>query len=403
MSLPKTIRTQVGIVGAGPAGLLLAHLLHREGIESVVIETQSRKHVEERVRAGVLEQGTVDLLNTAGVGERMRREGLVHHGIELRFDRRGHRIDLHGLTGGRAITVYAQHEVVKDLIQARMAYGGPLVFEVDSVRIEGFDGDSPHIRFRSAGEECAIACDYIAGSDGFHGICRPSIPSGVLRFYEKIYPFGWLGILAEAKPASDELIYANHERGFALLSIRTPQISRLYLQCHPDEDLAEWPDQRIWDELQQRFETVEGFRVTEGPIFQKGVTAMRSFVAEPMQCGRLFLAGDAAHIVPPTGAKGLNLAAADVRILTYALTCRYRSGSEQLLGRYSEICLRRVWRAQHFSWWMTSMLHRFEGGDGFDYRRQLAELDQVTTSRAAATTLAENYTGIPFDLPGESL
>jgi p-hydroxybenzoate 3-monooxygenase len=403
MSFPKTIRTQVGIVGAGPAGLLLAHLLHREGIESVVIETQSRKHVEERVRAGLLEQGTVDLLNSAGVGERMCREGLVHHGIELRFDRRGHRIDLHELTGGRAVTVYGQHEVVKDLIQARMAYGGPLFFEVDSARIEGFDGESPHIRFRSDGEECGIACDYIAGCDGFHGICRPSIPSGVLRFYEKTYPFGWLGILAEAKPASDELIYANHERGFALLSMRTLRVSRLYLQCRPDEDLAEWPDGRIWEELQKRFETVEGFRINQGPIFQKGVTAMRSFVAEPMQCGRLFLAGDAAHIVPPTGAKGLNLAAADVRILAHALTCRYGNGSEQLLGRYSEICLRRVWRAQHFSWWMTSMLHRFEAGDGFDYRRQLAELEQVTTSRAAATTLAENYTGIPFDLPGESL
>jgi p-hydroxybenzoate 3-monooxygenase len=399
----KTIRTQVGVVGAGPAGLLLAHLLHLEGVESVVIETQSRKHVEERVRAGVLEQGTVDLLNAAGVGERMRREGLVHHGIELRFDRRGHRIDLHSLTGGRAITVYAQHEVVKDLIQARMSYGGPILFEVESVRIEGFDGDAPRVRFRSRGEECEIACDYIAGCDGFHGVCRPSIPSGILRLYEKTYPFGWLGILAEAKPASDELIYANHEDGFALLSMRTPRISRLYLQCRPDEDLSEWPDPRIWEELQRRFETVEGFRLNEGPIFQKGVTAMRSFVAEPMQYGRLFLAGDAAHIVPPTGAKGLNLAVADVRMLAHALACRYRTGTEQLLNRYSEICLRRVWRAQHFSWWMTSMLHRFEGGDGFDHRRQLAELDQVTSLRAAAVVLAENYTGLPFDLPGEKL
>ena len=403
MPLPKTIRTQVGIVGAGPAGLLLAHLLHLQGIESVVIETESRAHVEERVRAGVLEQGTVDVLNDAGVGERMRREGMVHHGIELRFNRRPHRIDLHGLTGGRAITVYAQHEVLKDLIQARMSYGGSLVFEVDSVRIEGFGGDSPRIAFRSAGDECEIAGDYIAGCDGFHGICRPSIPPCILRVYEKTYPFGWLGILAEAAPASNELIYANHERGFALLSMRTPHVSRLYLQCRPDEDLAEWPDHRIWEELQKRFETVDGFRINEGPIFQRGVTAMRSFVAEPMQCGRLFLAGDAAHIVPPTGAKGLNLAVADVRILARALACRYRNGSQQLLDRYSEVCLRRVWRAQHFSWWMTSMLHRFEGGDGFDYRRQLAELDQVTTSRAAAATLAENYTGIPFDLPGESL
>jgi p-hydroxybenzoate 3-monooxygenase len=403
MPLPKTIQTQVGIVGAGPAGLLLAHLLHLEGVECVVMETQSRQHLEERVRAGVLEQGTVDILNAAGVGERMRREGLVHHGIELRFNRQGHRIDLHGLTGGRAITVYAQHEVVKDLIRARLNYGGPIFFEVDSVRIEGFYGAAPRIHFRKDGEECVIACDYIAGCDGFHGICRPSVPPGILQIYEKIYPFGWLGILAEAKPASDELIYANHERGFALLSMRTPRISRLYLQCRPDEDIAEWPDQRIWEELQRRMESVDGFRLNEGPVLQKGVTAMRSFVAEPMRYGRLFLAGDAAHIVPPTGAKGLNLAAADVRILARALACWYRTGFEELLSRYSEICLRRVWRAQHFSWWMTSMLHRFEGGDGFDYRRQLAELDQVTTSRAAAATLAENYTGIPFELPGEIL
>ena len=397
------MRTQVGIVGAGPAGLLLAHLLHQQGIESVVIETQSRKHVEERVRAGVLEQGTVDLLNSTGVGERMRREGLVHHGIELRFHRRGHRIDLHDLTGGRAITVYAQHEIVKDLIQARLTYGGPLVFEVEDVRIEGFEGDTPRIHYRSGGEECDIACDYIAGCDGFHGVCRPSIPAGILRVYEKTYPFGWLGVLAEAKPASGELIYANHERGFALLSMRAPHVSRLYLQCRPDENVAEWPDERIWEELQKRLETVDGFRLNEGPIFQKGVTAMRSFVTEPMQYGRLFLAGDAAHIVPPTGAKGLNLAATDVRILAHALACRYRDGSAELLERYSEICLRRVWRAQHFSWWMTSLLHRFEGGDGFDYRRQLAELDQLTTSRAAATVLAENYTGIPFDFTGEKL
>jgi p-hydroxybenzoate 3-monooxygenase len=403
MSPSKTIRAQVGIVGAGPAGLLLAHLLHQQGIESVVIETQSRKHVEERVRAGVLEQGTVDLLNASGVGERLRLEGLEHRGIELRFKRRGHRIDLHDLTGGRAITVYAQHEVVKDLIGARLAYGAPLFFEVDSVSIEGFDGEGPRIRYGSAGEEREIVCDYIAGCDGFRGICRPSIPAGILRCYEKTYPFGWLGILARAKPASDELIYANHERGFALLSMRTPQISRLYLQCRPDENLGEWPDARIWEELQMRMETLDGFRLNEGPIFQKSVTAMRSFVAEPMHYGRLFLAGDAAHIVPPTGAKGLNLAVADVRILAFALARWYSGGSAELLGRYSEICLRRVWRAQHFSWWMTSLLHRFEARDGFDHRRQLAELEQVTTSRAAAIVLAENYTGIPFELPGESL
>jgi p-hydroxybenzoate 3-monooxygenase len=399
----RKLRTKVGIVGAGPAGLILSHLLHLQGIDSIVIERQTRRHVEERIRAGVLEQGTVDLLNESGVGERMRREGLVHHGIELRFNRRSHRIDMHALTGGRAITVYAQHEVVKDLIAARLQAGGQIFFEAADVSIHEFAGESPHVAFHHAGEPCRIACDFIAGCDGFHGICRPAIPAGVLRLYEKVYPFGWLGILAQAAPASPELIYSNHERGFALLSMRTPQISRVYLQCRPDEDLTAWPDHRIWEELQRRFETSEGFRLNEGPILQKAVTPMRSFVAEPMQYGRLFLAGDAAHIVPPTGAKGLNLAAADVRILSHAIARWYRSGATDLLRRYSEICLRRVWRAQHFSWWMTSMLHRFEGSDGFDHRRQLAELDHLTTSRAAATSLAENYTGLPFELPGERL
>ncbi|MEO8662388.1 MAG: 4-hydroxybenzoate 3-monooxygenase [Bryobacteraceae bacterium] len=393
------MRTQVGIVGAGPAGLLLSHLLHRAGIESIVIETQSRQHVEERIRAGVLEQGTVDLLHATGVGERLRREGLVHRGIELRFRGRGHRIDMHELTGGRAITVYAQHEVVKDLIAARLAAAGEILFRVDGVRVDQLDGDAPRVHFLHEGEAHTIACDYIGGCDGFHGICRPAIPAGALQFYEKSYPFGWLGILAEAAPASHELIYANHERGFALLSMRSPQISRAYLQCRPDEDINEWPDERIWRELDGRFETVDGFRLNHGPIVQKGVTAMRSFVVEPMQYGRLFLAGDAAHIVPPTGAKGLNLAVADVHFLAHALAHRYRTGDGALLAGYSEVCLRRVWRAQHFSWWMTSLLHRFESGDGFDHKRQLAELDQVTTSRAAATTLAENYTGLPLDPP----
>lgn len=400
--ISRTMRTQVGIVGAGPAGLLLSHLLHLEGIESVIVESHSRAQIEERVRAGVLEQGTVDLLHAAGVGERMRQEGLVHRGIELRFARRGHRIDFQALTG-RGIMVYAQHEVVKDLVKARLAVGGQTHFQVENTRICGFDGDSPRIRFRHSGEECEVQCEYIAGCDGFRGICRSSMPAGILRFYEKTYPFGWLGVLARAKPASDELVYVNHERGFALLSMRTPEISRLYLQCRPDEDIAQWPDERIWEELQRRFETLDGFRVNEGPIFQKGVTAMRSFVVEPMQYGRLFLAGDAAHIVPPTGAKGLNLAVADVRVLAHALACRFRNGSEEILQRYSEICLGRVWRAQHFSWWMTSMLHRFDHDWEFDHRRQLAELDQVTRLQSAATTLAENYTGLPFTLPGEEM
>jgi p-hydroxybenzoate 3-monooxygenase len=398
-----TLKTKVGIIGAGPAGLLLSHLLHLEGIESIVIEAQRRQYVEERIRAGVLEQGTVDLLNASGVGERMRREGMVHRGIELRFNRRGHRIDMHELTGGRAITVYAQHEVVKDLIQARLHHGGQIVFEASHVSIHEIDGESPRIRFEQNGETQEVVCNFIGGCDGFHGICRPSIPAGALCVYEKTYPFAWLGILAEAIPASHELIYSNHERGFALLSMRSPTITRAYLQCRPDEDLAAWPDERIWDELDRRFETHEEFLLNRGAIDQKGVTPMRSFVTEPMQYGRLFLAGDAAHIVPPTGAKGLNLAVADVRILARAFAEWYRAGSEHLLKRYSDICLRRVWRAQHFSWWMTSMLHRFESGDGFDHHRQLAELDQVTTLRAAAITLAENYTGLPFDLPGENL
>jgi p-hydroxybenzoate 3-monooxygenase len=401
VTVSSKLRTQVGIVGAGPAGLLLSHLLYIEGIDSIVIETQTRKHVEERVRAGVLEQGTVDLLSESGVGDRLRREGMVHHGIELRFNRRGHRIDMYELTGGRAITVYAQSEIMKDLMCARLQAGGRIFHEVRQVMIHDLKSESPRITFEHSGEAHEIACDFIGGCDGFHGICRPSIPAGALRFYEKIYPFGWLGILAEAPPASRELIYCSHERGFALLSMRSPQLSRVYLQCRPDENLADWPDDRIWEELQRRFETGDGFRLNQGPILQKGVTAMRSFVAEPMQYGRLFLAGDAAHIVPPTGAKGLNLAAADLRILARAIVDWCRSGATDLLDRYSEICLRRVWRAQHFSWWMTSLLHRFEGGDGFDYRRQLAELEHVTTSRAAATSLAESYTGLPFDLPGE--
>ncbi len=397
------MRTQVGIIGAGPAGLLLSHLLYREGIDSIVIETHSRRHVEERIRAGVLEQGTADLLRESGVGDRMQREGLVHHGIELRFNGQGHRIDMHQLTGGRAITVYGQHEVVKDLIRARLEAGGRILFEVGEVSVAGLAGDAPRIRFTYEGEPREIACDFIGGCDGFHGISRPSIPAGALRFFDKAYPFGWLGILAEAAPASRELIYAHHERGFALLSMRSPALSRLYLQCHPNEDLAAWPDDRIWNELQLRFATRSGFWLNPGPVLQKGVTAMRSFVTEPMQYGRLFLAGDAAHIVPPTGAKGLNLAAADVWVLSRALAAWYRTGATDLIERYSDVCLRRVWRAQHFAWWMTSMLHRFEEGDGFDYRRQMAELENVASSRSASAHLAENYVGLPFELQGEQI
>jgi p-hydroxybenzoate 3-monooxygenase len=389
------IRTQVGIVGAGPAGLVLSHLLYLQGIESVVLENRSRQYCEERIRAGVLEWGTVELLAQMGVGDRMKREGLVHYGIDLRFGGRGHRIDFKDLTG-RAITVYGQHEVIKDLVQARLEAHGQILFEVEDVSVHDFEGVTPSIRYAMGDESHEIRCDFIAGCDGFHGICRPSVPADALTVYERIYPFGWLGILAEAAPSSQELIYAYHDRGFALHSMRSPQITRLYLQCSPDEDLAEWPDDRIWKELQIRLAGDSNWKLTEGAILQKGVTGMRSFVVEPMQCGRLFLAGDAAHIVPPTGAKGLNLAVADVRILARALKEFYSSGRTDLLDQYSETSLRRVWRVQRFSWWMTSMLHRHEGNP-FDERRQLAELDYVTSSRAASQSLAENYVGLPMD------
>jgi p-hydroxybenzoate 3-monooxygenase len=387
--------TQVGIVGAGPAGLLLAHLLHLRGIESVVLEARSREYVEARVRAGVLEQTTVDLLDSAGVAERLHREGLVHRGLELRFDGRGHRIDFAELTGGRAITVYGQQEVVKDLIAARMDAGGELRFEVEDVSLHDLESDRPCIRFSHEGSEHELRCDVVAGCDGFHGISRPTVPDDVLRIYEREYPFAWLGILAEVAPSSEELIYCHHDRGFALHSMRSPTLTRLYLQCAPDADIEEWPDERIWEELQTRLATAEGdFVLEQGPLVEKGITPMRSFVAEPLRHGRLFLAGDAAHIVPPTGAKGLNLAAADVRVLSEALGAWYDSGDERGLDAYSDTCLRRVWRVQHFSWWMTSMLHRFGGDDPFEPRLQRSQLHYVVSSRAAATTLAENYVGL---------
>jgi p-hydroxybenzoate 3-monooxygenase len=389
------MRTQVGIVGAGPAGLVLSHLLHREGVECVVLESRTREYVQERVRAGVLEQNTVDLLTEIGVGERMKREGLVHYGVELRFNGQGHRIDFKELTGSR-ITIYAQGEVVKDLIDARLAAGQSILFESADASLHNFDGDQPSVQFRRNGEASELRCDFIAGCDGFHGVSRPSIPNGVLTAFDRTYPFAWLGILAEAPPSSEELVYCHHDRGFALLSMRSPQLSRLYLQCSPDEDIENWSDDRIWSELQIRLAR-EDWKLTEGPIIQKGIAGMRSFVIEPMQYGRLFLAGDAAHIVPPTGAKGLNLAVADVRVLAKAIAEYYRSGSRDLLDRYSETCLRRVWKVQRFSWWMTSMLHRFESDNPFDRRRQLGELDYVTSSRAASQSLAENYVGLPME------
>jgi p-hydroxybenzoate 3-monooxygenase len=389
------MRTQVGIVGAGPAGLVLASLLQAAGIESIVLEDRSREYVQQRVRAGVLEQGTVDLLGSIGADERLRREGIVHHGLELRFGGRGHRIPLSELTGGGTITIYGQQEVVKDLIDARLATGAPLLFEVSSTSVSGFDGDEPAIRFRDrGGAEQRVECDFIAGCDGFHGICRPAIPSGALTVYEHAYPYAWLGILAEVPPSTDELIYCNHERGFALHSLRSPELSRLYLQCDPGDRIHVWPNERIWEELHRRFATEDGWTLNEGPVIEKGITPMRSFVVEPMQFGRLYLAGDAAHIVPPTGAKGLNLAVRDVSVLAEALAAWYRSGDRAPLDAYSETCLRRVWRVQHFSFWMTSMLHRAADGGRFERRLQLAQLEYVCRSEAAARTLAENYVGI---------
>jgi p-hydroxybenzoate 3-monooxygenase len=388
------VRTQVGIVGAGPAGLVLAHLLHRQGVHSVMVEARSRQHCEQRVRAGVLEQGTVDLLLEMGLGERMKREGLIHDGVELRFRGQGHRIDFKALTG-RGITIYAQQEVVKDLIAARLGAEAEIFFAAEGVTVHDFDSETPKIRFRDHGEPSEVLCDFIAGCDGFHGVCRPSIENA-WTVYERVFPFAWLGILAAAPPSSEELIYCYHERGFALHSMRTPEITRLYLQCAPDEDLAQWPDARIWEELQTRLATRDGRRLTEGPILHKGITGMRSFVAEPMQHGRLYLAGDAAHIVPPTGAKGLNLAVADVRVLAAALAEFYASGNRQLLDSYSETCLRRVWLVQRFSLWMTSVLHRIPGNDRFEERRQLADLDYLTSSRAGAQSFAENYVGLPM-------
>jgi p-hydroxybenzoate 3-monooxygenase len=387
-------RTQVGIVGAGPAGLTLGHLLHNAGIDSVILENRSREYVEARIRAGVVEQGIVDLLVKAGAGERLQREGLVHRGIELQFDRERHRIPLSDLAGGRTIVIYGQTEVVKDLIGLRLDTGRPLHFEVEDVALHDLDTGRPRIRYRSEGGDEELECDVIAGCDGFHGICRPSIPAGVLSQFSREYPFGWLGILAAVEPSTDELVYAHHERGFALSSLRSPELSRLYIQCRPDEDLAQWPDDRIWDELQVRL-GIEGWALAEGPVLEKSVTGMRSYVCEPMRHGRLFLAGDAAHIVPPTGAKGLNLALHDVRVLAEALTDWFGSGNAAGLEAYSDTCLRRIWRAEHFSWWMTQMLHLAEDKDAFYLKLQLSQLRYVTTSQAAAASLAENYVGLP--------
>ena len=388
--------TQIGIVGAGPAGLMLSHLLHLSGIASIVLEAKPRAYCEERVRAGVLEHTSVEMLKEAGVGDRLDREGLRHGGIDLGVHAVRHRIPFVELTG-KCVTVYAQQEVVKDLIARRLADGGDLRFECGDVSLHDIAGERPSIRVEKNGTVDEIRCDYIAGCDGFHGASRSAFPEGALTIYERTYPFAWLGILAEAAPSREELLYMHHERGFALYSMRSPRITRLYLQCRPDEDIAEWSDDRIWTELQMRLTCSDGWRPTEGKVLQKGVTGMRSFVVEPLQYGRLFLAGDAAHIVPPTGAKGMNLAFADVHHLAASFEAFYGSNDGSKLNAYSQTCLGRIWKAQRFSWWMTSLLHRFENETGFDYKRQLAELEYVTSSRAAATCLAENYVGLALD------
>jgi p-hydroxybenzoate 3-monooxygenase len=387
--------TQVGIIGAGPAGLMLSHLLHLHGVHSIVLEARSRAYCEERIRAGVLEHTSVEMLCQAGVGDRLLREGLIHRGIELGVNGVRHAIAFDQLTG-KCVTVYGQQEVVKDLIAQRLADGGDLRFECGEVSLHDLESGKPRIRIEKDGGADEIHCAYIAGCDGFHGIARNSIPSEALTIYERSYPFAWLGILAQAPPSRDELLYMHHDRGFALYSMRSPQITRLYLQCRPDEDIAEWSDDRIWSELNLRLGCADGWRPTEGKILQKGITGMRSFVVEPLQYGRLFLAGDAAHIVPPTGAKGMNLALADVYYLAQAFRHLYRSSQDAALRNYSAACLRRIWKAQRFSTWMTSLLHRFEEDSPFDRKRQLAELDYLVSSRAAATSLAENYVGLPL-------
>jgi p-hydroxybenzoate 3-monooxygenase len=390
------MRTQVGIVGAGPAGLMLAHLLKLAGIESIVVEDRSRAYCEARVRAGLMENWVADMLVKTGVGARLQREAMVHDGIFLGFNGEAHKLDFSKLIG-KHVYIYDQKEVVTDLIAHRLGQGGQILFEVTDTSVHDFTSEQPKIRFKHGGKVQEVECDFIAGCDGFHGVTRPSLPAGSWSGYDRVYPYGWLGILSDSPPPEKELIYSFHERGFSLFSMRGPELSRLYLQVAPDEDIAQWPDDRIWDELTARLNGVRPLK--QGKILQKGVTPMRSFVTEPMRHGRLFLAGDSAHIVPPTGAKGMNLAMADVVYLSRALDRFYKKQQSDGLENYSKTCLRRVWKGQRFSWWMTQMLHRQVGGDyaGFDMKRQLAELDYVSSSHAASVSLAENYAGLPLD------
>ena len=388
------MRTQIGIIGAGPAGLMLARLLHLQGIESIVIENRSRNYIENRIRAGLIEHWAADLLIEVGIGARLQREGMPHWGINIGINGDLHRIDFKALVNKR-VTIYGQQEVVKDLVERRLADGGPLLFEVGDVSIHDMTGNQPKIRFIHEGRAQQIECDFVAGCDGFHGICRPSIPDGVLSVFERDYPFGWLGILSESPPPDHELVYSYTDRGFALYTMRSPTLARLYFQCEHEEDIESWPDRRVWDELHKRLGGAR--KLEEGKVLQKSITPMRSFVVEPMHYGRLFLAGDSAHIVPPTGAKGMNLAFADVVVLSRALDSFYKKNVSDRLENYSAACLRRVWYAQRFSWWMTQIMHRFPHESAFDRRRQLSDLDYLTSSKAAATSLAEQYVGLPLD------
>ncbi|PAU54650.1 4-hydroxybenzoate 3-monooxygenase [Pseudomonas sp. PIC25] len=391
------MRTRVAIIGAGPSGLLLGQLLHKAGIDNVILERQSPDYVLGRIRAGVLEQGMVDLLREAGVSERMDREGLVHTGFELVFDDRREHIDLQGLTGGKTVMIYGQTEVTRDLMAARAASGALNIYEAANVRLHDADSDRPYVTFEKQGESQRLDCDYIAGCDGFHGVSRQSIPAERLKVFERVYPFGWLGVLADTPPVSDELIYANHPRGFALCSMRSPTRTRYYVQVPADEKVEEWPDERFWAELKARLPADIAVKLVTGPSIEKSIAPLRSFVVEPMQHGRLFLVGDAAHIVPPTGAKGLNLAASDVATLYRILLKVYREGRTELLAKYSELCLKRVWKAERFSWWMTSVLHRFPDTDTFTQRMQQAELEYYVSTEAGRTTIAENYVGLPYE------